>query len=203
MTMLTIIAYLGICSIILSLINTVYLKSRFLRIFGSCCLLLYSFSLKNTILIIFFLLFGLLSFLQFIQRKARKNIYEIVPVTFDNKIVQLFIKKNESEIKKYFGTIDFSKADNLCLYFFNTDIVGLLAYKIEHPTTCSIFVDYVTPKYRSANIGKHFFIEDLRFWKNLNVDTLEIQSPEREHIPYIEELGFQQSENPTTWTKYI
>ena len=93
--------------------------------------------------------------------------------------------------------------ENLCLYFFNTDIVGLLSYKMENYATCSILVDYVTPKYRSANIGKHFFIEDLRFWKNLNADTLAIHAPERGHIPYIEELGFQQSENPTTWIKYI
>lgn len=203
MNVITIIACLGIFSIILSLINTIYLKSRILRVFGSCCFLIYSFSLKNTILIILFLAFGLISFLQFIQRKAYKNIYEIVPVTFDNKIVQLFIKKNETEINKYFGNIDFSKAENLCLYFFNTDIVGLLSYKIENSTSCTISVDYVTPKYRSANIGKHFFIDDLRFWKNLKIETLEIHSPEREHIPYIEELGFQQSENPTTWIKYI
>ena len=92
-------------------------------------------------------------------------------------------------------------------YFRNNEIAGFSAYSIEsapHGGKVGVmYIDYVTPTYRDIAVGRHFFVKDVSFWENQGLTSLEYRMPEKQHIKYIEKLGFEQQYDPTVWKKEL
>ncbi len=74
---------------------------------------------------------------------------------------------------------------------------------MENTDTARIYIDFVVPRYRDSAVGKHFFVNDLSFWKNAGFSALECVEPAKTHQTYLERIGFVQQNNPMVWRKEL
>ena len=138
-------------------------------------------------------------------------------IKIDNKIVNFsdgvkilfvryFFEKNKQELTGLFGNEAFNKSEKIALYFRNNDIAGLVAYTVKDAQAgkaADLLIDFVVAKYRDLAVGKHFFIDDLSFWKRQGVNAFAVEHPAEAHIRYLERLGFTCSDNSGTWAKSL
>lgn len=120
--------------------------------------------------------------------------------------VRYFFEKNKQELTGLFGNEVFNKSEKIALYFRNNDIAGLVVYTVKDAQagkTADLLIDFVVAKYRDLAVGKHFFIDDLSFWKRQGVNTFAVEHPAAAHIRYLERLGFTCSDNSGTWAKSL
>ena len=138
----------------------------------------------------------------FVRTIKIKNNFDIVRVQKENEIVLHFYKIHKKEIVALFGEQAFAQSEYTAVFFRNDDIAGLLAYSPVSTETAEILIDFAVPAYRDCAIGRHFFVNDVGFWKQQGYEYLIIKTPDKTHIPYIKRLGFT-CRNRSIWEKKI
>jgi len=135
-----------------------------------------------------------------------KDIFEIVEVHKDNDVVRYFFEKNKNEMTALFGDDALSRGEAAAFFFRNNDIAGLVAYSIQgtgKEKRALITADFVVPKYRDLAIGKHFFVEDVSYWKEKGCSSLISESASQVHAAYLKRIGFVFDAKENIWRKRI
>ena len=137
------------------------------------------------------------------QLMGKHDAFDIVEVNKEDALVRLFCKKNKKEMDAIFGEGAIEPAEELAIYFRNNDIAGLVAFTRDDAGTAHIFVDYVTPTYRDCAVGKHFFVDDLSFWRERNIKQFEMITTTDKHTAYLAKIGFKPRKMQLDWTRRI
>ena len=212
MNAIQILGYAASLIVFISLMMKSLAKLRVLNAAGS--LLFVVFALATDSLPTAFLNLGIvvIDVFYFIRMTRVKDNFEIMTVQKDNEIVRRFYRTNKKELDALFGEASFVKSEKIALFFRNDDIAGLLAYSsVVLPQSDSsvpesaaeILIDFVVPKYRDFAVGRHFFVKDVRFWKEQGYTCLLSSVPDKRHIPYLERLGFERQNDFTVWKKSL
>lgn len=212
MNAIQILGYAASLIVFISLMMKSLAKLRVLNAAGS--LLFVVFALATDSLPTAFLNLGIvvIDVFYFIRMTRVKDNFEIMTVQKDNEIVRRFYRTNKKELDALFGEASFVKSEKIALFFRNDDIAGLLAYSsVVLPQSDSsvpesaaeILIDFVVPKYRDFAVGRHFFVKDVRFWKEQGYSCLLSSVPDKRHIPYLERLGFERQNDFTVWKKSL
>ena len=212
MNAIQILGYAASLIVFISLMMKSLAKLRVLNAAGS--LLFVVFALATDSLPTAFLNLGIvvIDVFYFIRMTRVKDNFEIMTVQKDNEIVRRFYRINKKELDALFGEASFIKSEKIALFFRNDDIAGLLAYSsVVLPQSDSsvpesaaeILIDFVVPKYRDFAVGRHFFVKDVRFWKEQGYSCLLSSVPDKRHIPYLERLGFERQNDFTVWKKSL
>ena len=212
MNAIQILGYAASLIVFISLMMKSLAKLRVLNAAGS--LLFVVFALATDSLPTAFLNMGIvvIDVFYFIRMTRVKDNFEIMTVQKDNEIVRRFYRANKKELDALFGEASFVKSEKIALFFRNDDIAGLLAYSsVVLPQSDSsvpesaaeILIDFVVPKYRDFAVGRHFFVKDVRFWKEQGYTCLLSSVPDKRHIPYLERLGFERQNDFTVWKKSL
>ncbi len=212
MNAIQILGYAASLIVFISLMMKSLAKLRVLNAAGS--LLFVVFALATDSLPTAFLNLGIvvIDVFYFIRMTRVKDNFEIMTVQKDNEIVRRFYRTNKKELDALFGEASFVKSEKIALFFRNDDIAGLLAYSsVVLPQSDSsvpesaaeILIDFVVPKYRDFAVGRHFFVKDVRFWKEQGYTCLLSNVPDKRHIPYLERLGFERQNDFTVWKKSL
>ena len=212
MNAIQILGYAASLIVFISLMMKSLAKLRVLNAAGS--LLFVVFALATDSLPTAFLNMGIvvIDVFYFIRMTRVKDNFEIMTVQKDNEIVRRFYRTNKKELDALFGEASFVKSEKIALFFRNDDIAGLLAYSsVVLPQSDSsvpesaaeILIDFVVPKYRDFAVGRHFFVKDVRFWKEQGYTCLLSSVPDKRHIPYLERLGFERQNDFTVWKKSL
>ena len=212
MNAIQILGYAASLIVFISLMMKSLAKLRILNAAGS--LLFVVFALATDSLPTAFLNLGIvvIDVFYFIRMTRVKDNFEIMTVQKDNEIVRRFYRINKKELDALFGEASFIKSEKIALFFRNDDIAGLLAYSsVVLPQSDSsvpesaaeILIDFVVPKYRDFAVGRHFFVKDVRFWKEQGYTCLLSRVPDKKHIPYLERLGFERQNDFTVWKKSL
>ncbi len=213
MNAIQILGYAASLIVFISLMMKSLAKLRVLNAAGS--LLFVVFALATDSLPTAFLNMGIvvIDVFYFIRMTRVKDNFEIMTVQKDNEIVRRFYRANKKELDALFGEASFAKSEKIALFFRNDDIAGLLAYSsvVLPPqadssvpeSAAEILIDFVVPKYRDFAVGRHFFVKDVRFWKEQGYTCLLSSVPDKRHIPYLERLGFERQNDFTVWKKSL
>ena len=206
MDALQILGYAASIVIFISLTMKSLVKLRIINAVGS--LLFVIFALKTNSLPTVALNAGLviINMYYFFRMMRSKDNFDIMEVRKDNEIITRFCEKHRGELDAIFGSEALDACTNFAAYFRNDDIAGIVGYAQEFDGTsraAKLFIDFVVPKYRDFAIARHFFIDDLDFWRNQGIDCLQIDSPASARIPYLKRIGFAPAGNGTLWQKDI
>lgn len=201
------IDYVGYISMAAVLISLAAFKSRIkfytVNAVGCIGLGFYAFQIHSIPVLCLCLAVGIYDIYRLHQRFHIQSTFDILEVDPDGFVCKFYCEKNKKALDAAFGINAINDAKNAVFIFRDNDIVGLIAYTVTEPGTARICIDYVSPKYQDGATGKHFFIKDLSFWHNRNIEKLEVYAPNPKNIPYIEKLGFKQSIDPATWEKEL
>lgn len=206
MDALQILGYAASIVIFISLTMKSLVKLRIINAVGS--LLFVVFALKTNSLPTVALNAGLviINMYYFFRMMRSKDEFDILEIEKSNEIFTRFCKKHGQELDALFGAAAFDKCTKVAVYFRNDDVAGVVGYARafdgkQH--TAVLPVDFVVAKYRDFAIARHFFIDDLDFWRNQGIDCLQIDSPASARIPYLKRIGFAPAGNGTLWQKDI
>lgn len=200
------LGYVASFIIFISLTMKSIIKLRILNAVG--CLLFVVFALKTASWPAVVMNIGIvfIDIYYFWKMVKIKDNFEVLEVRKDNEIVQHFFEKNKQELAALFGNEAFTASDKVALFFRNNDIAGVVAYTVKDAPagkTADLLIDFVVAKYRDLAVGKHFFIEDVSFWKQQGITSLAAAQPSQSHAHYLERLGFTCSGNSSVWTKSL
>lgn len=129
--------------------------------------------------------------------------FDIVAVSKEDPLIKLFCNKNKKELDDIFGPDALTQAEETAVYFRNNNIAGLVAFTRDETGTAHIYVDYVTPTYRDCAVGKHFFVDDLSFWRERDIKQFEMITTGDRHSAYLAKLGFKPRKVAQDWTRRI
>lgn len=206
MDIIQILGYGASFIIFISLTMKSIIKLRVLNAIGCLLFVIFAFKTGSWPVVVMNIGIVFIDMYYFYKMMQIKDNFEILEVEKDNEIVRYFLDKNKQELTALFGNEVFNKSEKIAFYFRNNDIAGLLAYTVKDTQTgktAGLFIDFVVAKYRDLAVGKHFFIDDLSFWKQQGVTTFAVERPGENHMRYLERLGFTCNDNSGIWAKSL
>lgn len=206
MDFIQILGYAASFIIFISLTMKSIVKLRVLNAVGCVVFVVFAFKTNSwpAVVMNIGIVFIDMYYLYGILRK--KDTFEMVEVNKDNEVVKYFFEKNKVELDALFGENALADSENIALFFRNNDIAGFIAYSVqdyENKKRALITVDFVVPKYRDLAVGKHFFIEDVDYWKERGCTALVSENSASSHIAYLKRLGFAFDASSNIWKKVL
>lgn len=204
--MIELLGYAASFIIFISLMMKSIIKLRVLNAIGGLLFIIFAFKTNSWPAVVMNIGIVFIDIYYFYKMIKIQDNFEILEVKKDNEIVQYFFEKNKQELVALFGTDAFTKSEKIALYFRNNDIAGLVAYTVQATQTekyADLLIDFVVPKYRDLAVGKHFFIDDVSFWKKQEITSFAAAQSSADHIHYLERLGFTCSNDSLIWTKSL
>ncbi|AEE15932.1 hypothetical protein [Treponema brennaborense] len=203
MLWIEILGYVSSFLVLISLSMKSLVKLRFLNALGSLFFALFGLVSRSYPTAFMNVCIVVIDIMYLYRLFNTKDKFDILQVKSDDPVFLFFCEKNREELDALFGFDALSRAQEAAFFFRNNDIAGLLAFTRTEGSGARICIDYVTPRYRDGAVGRHFFVKDLSFWHDRNIDELEIYAPAKEHIRYLEKMGFRQDNDPATWKKTL
>ena len=192
--------------IFISLMMKSIIKLRILNALGCLLFVVFAFKTNSWPAVVMNIGIVFIDMYYFYKMMQIKDNFEILEVGKDNEVVRYFFEKNKQELATLFGSNALNKSEKIALYFRNNDIAGVVAYTVKDVPAgkiATLLIDFVVIKYRDLAVGKHFFIDDLSFWKRQGITTFTIEQPANAHIHYLKQLGFTCNNDTGIWTKVL
>ena len=185
-----IVGYLSTILILISFIMTSVVKLRIMSAIGSGIFVIFAVATKSYPTAI--MNFGVVLINLYYLGKLRRaeKLTTLLPIETDNAYLKEFETFYGSDMQRYFPRIATQKDEADKAYFVYYDLVpvGLLLGKEEPDGSLRILLDYTTPKYRDASVGR-FLYE--RLLKNEGYSALCIDTPSEKHEKYLNAAGFR------------
>lgn len=184
-----IVGYLSTILILISFLMTSVVKLRIMSAIGSGIFVVFAIVTKSYPTAI--MNFGVVCInIYFLVKllKAQK-LTTMLPIEMDNPYLKEFLTFYGGDMQKYFPEIATQRdlADKAYFVYYDLDPVGLLLGKEEEDGSLRILLDYTTPKYRDASVGKFLY---KRLLKNEGYTALTIEAPSEKHEKYLRSAGF-------------
>lgn len=185
-----IIGYLSTIMILISFLMTSVVKLRIVSAIGSAIFVVFAIATKSYPTAI--MNFGVVVInIYFLVRllKAEK-LTTMLPIETDSPYLKEFETFYGADMQRFFPEVATQKDEADKAYFVYYDLVpvGLLLGKTQEDGSLRILVDYTTPKYRDASVGKFLY---RRLLKNEGYSSLYFQDPSEKHEAYLSTVGFQ------------
>ena len=186
-----IVGYASTVMILISFLMTSVVKLRIVSAIGSAIFVVFAVATKSYPTAI--MNFGVVLInVYFLMRllKAEK-LTTMLPIETDNAYLKEFLTFYGADMQRYFPQVATQKDEADRAYFVYYDLVpvGVLLGKTQDDGSLRILVDYTTPKYRDASVGKFLY---RRLLKNEGYSALTFADPSEKHEKYLQTAGFVQ-----------
>ena len=122
-----------------------------------------------------------------------KEEFKLIEADTNSKYFKHFLNVNMKELEKQISK-DRLKSQNKGLYMLrNNNIAGILLGEKNADDVFFIKVDYVIPRYRDYKLGKYFFNEHTKYFKNNGIHKLMAEGIENSHRQYLKKIGFKET----------
>ena len=193
-TIFEIIGYVSTVLLLVSFLMASVVKLRVINTIGSGIFVVYALLIGSYPTAILNL--GIVSInLYFLIRLLRaEKLRTMLPIEIDNAYLKEFMTFYGADMQRFFPEVAVEKDEADTAYFVYYDLVpvGVLLGKKQDDGALRIIVDYSTPKYRDASVGRFMYKKLLA---NGQFTRLEISEPSEKHEKYLNAMGFVKDGN--------
>ena len=193
-TIFEIIGYVSTVLVLVSFLMASVVKLRVINTIGSGIFVVYALLIGSYPTAILNL--GIVSInLYFLIRLLRaEKLRTMLPIEIDNAYLKEFMTFYGADMQRFFPEVAVEKDEADTAYFVYYDLVpvGVLLGKKQDDGALRIIVDYSTPKYRDASVGRFMYKKLLA---NGQFTRLEIAEPSEKHEKYLNAMGFVKDGN--------
>ncbi len=193
-TIYEIIGYVSTVLVLVSFLMASVVKLRVINTIGSGIFVVYALLIGSYPTAILNL--GIVSInLYFLIRLLRaEKLRTMLPIETDNAYLKEFMTFYGSDMQRFFPEVALEKdtADTAYFVYYDLVPVGVLLGKKQDDGSLRIIVDYSTPKFRDASVGRFMYKKLLA---NGQFTRLEIAEPSEKHVKYLNSMGFVKDGN--------
>jgi len=182
--------YLASLVVFISLTMTSIIRLRILNVIG--CLLFAHYGLLTGLwpVVVANLSIALINVYALYQIYRTKVAFNLVNAEIASGYYQHFLMVNKVEINKQVSLQELEEVNTSFYMLRDNSIAGILAGYKEPDGALTIFVDYVTPRYRDFKLGDYYYNKHPELLKNKGIKELKSHASTKEHRIYLEKMGF-------------
>lgn len=184
-----IVGYLSTVLILISFLMTSVVKLRIMSAIGSGIFVIFAFVTGSYPTAIMNFGVVLINIYFLVRLLKAEKLTTMLPISTDSAYLKEFETFYGADMQHYFPEVATQKDEADKAYFVYYDLVpvGLLLGKTQEDGSLQILVDYTTPKYRDASVGKFLYHKLL---KNEGYKALTFEDPSEKHEKYLKSAGF-------------
>ena len=188
---LEIVGYFSTTLVLVSFLMTSVVKLRIVSAVGSGIFVIYALLTGSYPTAIMNFGVVLINVYFLVRLLKAEKLTTMLPIETDNAYLKEFMTFYGADMQRYFPQVATQKDEADRAYFVYYDLVpvGLLLGKTQDDGSLRILVDYSTPKYRDASVGKFLY---RRLLKNEGYTALTFADPSEKHEKYLQTAGFTQ-----------
>ena len=184
-----IVGYASTVLILVSFLMTSVVKLRIVSAIGSGIFVVFAFATGSYPTAIMNLGVVIINIYFLIKLLRAEKLTTMLPISTDSAYLKEFETFYGADMQRYFPEIATQKdeADKAYFVYYDLEPVGLLLGKAQEDGSLRILLDYTTPKYRDASVGRFLY---KRLLKNEGYTALTIADPSEKHEKYLKTVGF-------------
>ena len=185
--------YFGSMLVVVSMLMTSVKKLRIVNTTGSVIFMIYALIIRSypTALMNFCLV--MINIWQLIQLGKKERHFQLIKVSAGEGMMKYLLEHYREDILKYFPDAEAEVSgdcDQAYIVTCDTIPAGLLLGNETKKGTVRIIIDYATPAYRDASVGKYLY----RHLMEYDINKLVFSSRSQGHEEYMKEMGFVRSD---------
>ena len=186
-----IVGYASTVLILISFLMTSVVKLRIVSAIGSGIFVIFAIATKSYPTAIMNFGVVLINMYFLVKLLRAEKLTTMLPIELDNAYLKEFMTFYGADMQRFFPEIATQKdeADKAYFVYYDLDPVGLLLGKQQEDGSLRVLLDYTTPKYRDASVGRFLYGTLL---KKEGYTALIESSPSEKHEKYLRSAGFVQ-----------
>ena len=188
-----IVGYVSTILILVSFLMTSVVKLRIMSAIGSGVFVVYAVVTGSypTAIMNFGVVVINVYFLVKLLRSQKLT--TMLPIDVDNAYLKEFLTFYGGDMLHFFpgAATAREQADKAYFVYYDLEPVGVLLGKQTEDGALRILVDYTTPKYRDASVGRYLYHKLL---SNEGYKALELAEPSPKHEKYLKTAGFHKED---------
>lgn len=190
-TVLQAVGYFSTILILISFLMTSVLKLRLVNLIGSAIFVVFAFLTKSYPTAIMNVGLCIINVYFIIRLLRSKRLTLMLPIALDSAYLRAFVGFYREDIRRYFPDFDLgsSPVDTAYFVYYDMDPVGLTMGRRTADGALELLLDYTTPKYRDASVGRFLYPHLLG---EEGFTALECRKAVPSHEKYLKKVGFRQ-----------
>lgn len=190
-TLIQAIGYFSTVLILISFLMTSVVKLRLLNLAGSVIFVVFAFLTGSYPTAIMNIGLCLINIYFLIRLWRSKRLTLMLPIETDNAYLREFVKLYREDISRYFPDFDPAapQADTAYFVYYDMNPVGLCMGRRRPDGSLELCLDYTTPQYRDASVGRFLYPHLLG---EAGFTALEFPKASERHAAYLRKVGFRQ-----------
>ncbi len=186
-----IIGYVGSALVLVSMLMTSVVRLRIINLTGSVIFAGYALAIRSYPTAIMNICLAGINIYHLMRIFREQKVYELIKVDLKDGYFSHLIKRYEADIHNWFPECDLkdAEADVAFLICCEHEPAGLFIGKEKNPGEIEVILDYATPAYRDASVGR-FLNGSL---KREGYKSLAFRQNAEGHLPYLEKVGYKAS----------
>lgn len=192
MTTIQIIGYIASVIIAIGMLMSSIRLLRWINFFGAMLFSIYGFLIKAYPVGILNGFISLVDIYFLTTMYLQKDLFRVLPVRGDNKLLLEFLEFYKNDILKFFPDFIYNAEKNKYSFFVlrNMAIAGVILASDYEQNTLRIYLDFAVPQYRDYKIGKFVYNNYIEKFKEDGYKLL-IAFPSRKiYKKYLQRMGF-------------
>ena len=186
------LGYFSTVLILISFLMTSVVKLRLFNLVGSIIFVVFAFLTKSYPTAIMNIGLCLINIYFLIRLMKSKSLTTLLPIELDSAYLRTFLDLYKEDIHTYFPRFSPTDYDDDTAYFVYYDMnpVGLMMGHRQPDGSLDISLDYTTPKYRDASVGRFLYPHLLG---EEGFTALELRHASEKHEKYLRKVGFRKT----------
>ena len=125
---------------------------------------------------------------------SKKELFETLEISQDNKYLPRFLEFHSSEIQKFFPGFVFDPEEKYISFFIlrNMAVAGVFLAKNQNNDTLIVDLDYVIPQYRDYKNGKHIYLRVMDKFMRNGFKKVIASGNSKKYAQYLKKQGFSE-----------
>jgi hypothetical protein len=189
-TILQLVGYFSTLLVLVSFLMTSVVKLRLVNLVGSGIFVVFALLTKSYPTAIMNIGICAINIYFLIRLMKAKRLTTMLPIELDNAYLKEFLKLYKEDIRTYFPSFNTEDPGANTAYFvyYDMDPVGLIMGNKAQDGALDVLLDYTTPKYRDASVGRFLYPKLL---DEEDFSALEVRNVSAKHEGYLKKIGFR------------
>lgn len=206
--MIVALGYIASAFLAYSLIVTNAIKFRWLNILGCIFFILYGLIISAFPVLLANSILLCINIYQLVKLYKSEEVFQLLPIEANNKIVEHFIHFYKDDIHRYFPQANTTITEKTFAFVVLRDLViaNIFIAHINHEGNAIVEMNYTIQNFRDYKIGKFIFEKEKSYLINQGIQKIIYNKPIIiGHEEYITRMGFEKiiKENETLFIKSL
>jgi len=191
-TIIELIGYLGSALVLVSMMMTSVVRLRIINLIGGVIFSVYALIIRSYPTALMNIALAGINIFYLIRIFKEQKIYDAVRLNQNDGYFSYLIKRYRDDIIKIFpdATVDSTNADVAYLVCCDADPACLFLGKETAPGELEVLLDYATPVYRDASVGRFLY----RQLRKDGYRSLAFTQNAESHRDFLQKIGYEYKE---------